>query len=36
MLRTAFSQRHDLVAVAEEDPDLAAIRDDIPSLASPA
>ena len=36
VLRTAFSQRHDLVAVAEDDPDLAAIRDDIPSLASPA
>ena len=35
VLRTAFSLRHDLVEVAEEDPDLAAIRDDIPSLASP-
>jgi len=34
VLRTAFSQRHDLVEVAEDDPDLEAIRDDIPSLAN--
>ena len=34
VLRTAFSQRHDLVAVAEDDPDLAAIREDITSLAN--
>ena len=34
VLRTAFSQRHDLVEVAEDDPDLAAIRHDIPSLAN--
>ena len=36
MLRTAFAQRRDLLDVAQDDPDLAAIRDDIPSLAHPA
>jgi hypothetical protein len=36
VLRTAFSQRHDLVVVAHDDPDLAPIRDDIASLANPA
>ena len=36
VLRTAFAQRHDLVEVAQDDDDLAAIRDDIPSLANPA
>jgi len=34
VLRTAFSQRHDLVEIAEDDPDLAAIRDDIAALAN--
>jgi hypothetical protein len=34
VLRTAFAQRHDLVAAAQDDPDLASIRDDIASLAS--
>jgi hypothetical protein len=36
VLRTAFAQRRDLVDSAQDDPDLAAIRDDIASLASPA
>ena len=35
-LRAAFAQRRDLVEAARDDPDLAAIRDDIPSLANPA
>jgi protein tyrosine phosphatase (PTP) superfamily phosphohydrolase (DUF442 family) len=35
VLRTAFTQRRDLVEVAQADPDLAAIRDDIESLANP-
>lgn len=35
-LRAAFAQRRDLVESARDDPDLAAIHDDIPSLASPA
>lgn len=36
VLRIAFVQRRDLVEVAQDDEDLAAIRDDIPSLATPA
>lgn len=36
VLRTAFAQRRDLVEAAQDDPDLAAIRDDIASLARPA
>lgn len=35
VLRTAFAQRRDLVDVARDDTDLAAIREDIPSLANP-
>ena len=36
VLRTAFAQRHDLVEVAQDDPDLAGVRDDIASLVDPA
>ena len=34
VLQTAFAQRRDLVEVARDDTDLAAIHDDIPSLAN--
>ena len=35
-LRAAFAQRRDLLGSAQDDPDLASIRDDIPSLTNPA